>query len=133
MGQTKTQKAAMQRYRQTEKGKATLRRYRQSKRGKTIERQYFLTIIGHLRRVFNGIKVRCNNLKCVAYKNYGGRGIKCLFESSDEFVDYVVNVLRVDPRDLQIDRIDNDGDYVKGNIRFVTCSENCKNRRKKVK
>ena len=41
---------------------------------------------------------------------------------------YVIDELRVDPRGLQIDRIDNDGHYEKGNIRFVTCVENNNNR-----
>lgn len=78
------------------------------------------TIIGCLRVRFYNIKDRCNNSKCVVYKNYGGRGIKCLFGSADEFVNYVLNKLKIDPRGLQIDRIDNNGHYEPGNIQFLT-------------
>ncbi|GAG94210.1 unnamed protein product, partial [marine sediment metagenome] len=88
------------------------------------------TIAGHLRNIFGNILYRCGNIKCRAYKYYGGRGIQNKFKSSDEFVDYVINVLKVDPRGLQIDRIDNNGHYEKGNIRFVTCKENCNNKRR---
>lgn len=86
------------------------------------------TVDGHLRHLFDSMKQRCNNPKVPNYKYYGGRGIKVLFECS-EFVDYVIFGLQVDPRELQIDRIDNDGHYEPGNIRFVTPKVNCQNRR----
>ena len=94
------------------------------------DRKYRKTLIGYLRKLFVLIKQRCNNPKTSNYKYYGGRGIKCLFKSVDDFVDYVVNALQVDPRGLQIDRIDNDRHYERGNIRFVTPKENSNNRRK---
>ena len=74
---------------------------------------------------------RCNNPEAQNYKYYGGRGIKNKFTSLDEFRDYVMNELRVDPRGLDIDRIDNSGHYEKGNIRFITHKENCQNRNKR--
>ena len=86
------------------------------------------TIRGHLQDVFSSIKSHCTNPKVHNYNRYGGRGIKVCFVSSNEFIDYVINVLQVDPRRLQIDRINNDGNYEQGNIRFVTRSENCRNR-----
>jgi len=104
-------------------------------RGKVVHnqaaRKYQTTINGHLRQIYKDIKRRCNNLHCKDYKNYGGRGVQNKFKSPDEFVNYIINELKVDPRGLQIDRIDNDGDYKRGNIRFVTCSENLKNKRGK--
>ena len=107
------------------------KKYRQEHKVEVAERykEYCHTINGYLRNCFGSMKQRCNNLKNKSYKNYGGRGIRCLFKSSQEFVDYVVNELKVDPRGLQIDRIDNDGHYEPGNIRFVTCKVNNNNRR----
>jgi hypothetical protein len=72
------------------------------------------------------MKRRCINPECRAYKWYGGRGIKCLF-TSNEFVSYVMDELKVDPRRLECDRIDNDGNYERGNIRFVTHEVNMQN------
>lgn len=91
------------------------------------------TIKGYLRIVYANMNQRCNNQNHPRYKDYGGRDIKNKFNSSDEFVDYVINELQIDPRGLTIDRIDNNGDYEKGNIRFITAKENCNNRRKRGK
>jgi hypothetical protein len=88
------------------------------------------TIRGHLISIFGGIKQRCEDINNKHFKNYGGRGIRLLFKNSREFADYVVNELKIDPRSLDCDRIDNNGNYEKGNIRFVTRHENLKNRRK---
>lgn len=64
-----------------------------------------------------------------AYSNYGGRGIKCLFKSSDEFARYVLETLHANPVGLDIDRIDNNGHYTPGNIRLVPHQTNQQNRR----
>lgn len=93
-------------------------------------RKYRKTLKGCLRERFSQMEKRCNNSNHPAYKNYGGRGIKCLFKNANEFINYVINRLKIDPRELQIDRINNDGNYEPGNIRFVTRVENLKNRRK---
>lgn len=74
------------------------------------------------------MKQRCTSPAYKNYKNYGGRGIKVCFKSANEFVDYVINILQVDPRGLQVDRIDNNGNYEPGNIRFVTHLENQHNK-----
>lgn len=91
-------------------------------------KQWRKTINGCLRSRFQRIKQRCNNPKAPRYSCYGGRGIKCLFENADDFVNYVINELQADPRGLLLDRIDNDGNYEPGNIRFVTAKESANNR-----
>jgi len=133
----KTNRKAVKKYQQTEKGKQTKnkadKKYQQVHRIELNEkyRAYQKTIKGCLCYRFKQIKQRCNNLKNPAYKNYGGRGIKCLFKSSQEFVDYVINELKIDPRKLCIDRISNNGHYEKGNIRFVTHKVNNNNKRER--
>ena len=99
---------------------------------KKAEKKYNSTIRGCLVRRYHAMVNRCINPKCEDYKNYGGRGIECKFESIDDFRDYVMNELQVDPRGLDIDRIDNDGHYEKGNIRIVTHLENSRNRGHKL-
>ncbi len=91
----------------------------------------YQTITGHLRRCYANIVYRCTNLNGRNYDRYGGRGICCLFSSADEFIDYVVNVLQIDPSGLTIDRINNDGHYEPGNIRFILNLENQRNKKRK--
>lgn len=107
------------------------KQYHQTHKAERRQRtkEYHKTISGHLSCLWKAMRQRCNNSKNTAYKYYGGRGIKVKFSSLNDFRDYVMNELKTDPRGLTIDRIDNDGNYERGNIRFVTQSENCKNRR----
>ncbi len=121
--QTPQGKAAQKKYHQSLRGKATRKKYEQLDKRKAInskvKKEYYRTINGYLRCVYGGIKRRCSVPKCKDFERYGSRGIKCLF-TSDEFVDYVVNDMKVDPRGLQIHRIENDGHYEPGNIQFLT-------------
>lgn len=96
--------------------------------GKKSGKKSRTTLKSYLCQVFRDIRHRCSSPKYHAYHRYGGRGIKCLLKSSDEFIDYILNSLKVNPRGLRIDRIDNNGNYEPGNIRFVTHKENCNNR-----
>lgn len=136
---TMTRAEVCKRYREKnkEKVKASSDKYCASEKGKATAKRnydrYYNTINGHLHHCFNAMKNRCINPKNKSYKNYGGRGIKCLFKSVDDFIDYVVNELHADPRGLTIDRIDNDGHYERGNIQFVTNVVNQSHRRKGIK
>lgn len=103
------------------------KQYRQTH--KTERKQYYKTLRGYLHHVWDNMLQRCNNPKATGYNYYGGRGIKVKFNSFDDFYDYVVNELKADPTGLNIDRINNNGDYQPGNIRFVTHKENCRNRK----
>lgn len=129
--QTAKGKAARKRHIESDKCKATAKRWAKSKVGRASNKRrfkkYYATTNGYLRNIFSSILNRCNNPKERMYYRYGGRGIKMYF-TSDEFVNYVINELQIDPRGLDCDRIDNDGHYERGNIRFVTHKENCQNR-----
>jgi len=83
---------------------------------------------------FEQIRERCTNEYNKDYIKYGGRGIKCEFNNVYEFLfelkkDERFEYLLESPSLYQIDRIDNNGNYCKGNIRIATPSENSRNRR----
>lgn len=72
---------------------------------------------------------RCYNPKDVNYLAYGGRGIK-VSEAWALMYDFIVWATSNGYTEgLQIDRIDNDGDYSPDNCRFVTGQVNSNNRR----
>jgi hypothetical protein len=74
-------------------------------------------------------KARCNNPKNPAFKNYGGRGIRFLFTSFAQFLSEVGR--RPEGRLpsgmplYSIHRIDNDGNYEPGNVKWATQKEQC--------
>lgn len=113
-------------YDKSDRGKQKRKQWGQQHNSKKCK-DYYATANGHLRVIFNAMLRRCYNPNCKDYKYYGKRGIKVCF-TSNGFVNYVINVLHVDPRGLTIDRIDNDGNYEPGNIRFVTMKVNRNNR-----
>lgn len=80
----------------------------------------------------SAIIIRCTNPNSNVYPDYGGRGITvhpAWVENRVEFLRYLVGLDGWDVPALQLDRIDNNGGYVPGNLRFVTRSENGKNKR----
>ena len=70
-------------------------------------------------------KSRCENPDTAQYKDYGGRGIEFRFKNFEEFF----SVLGVRPQGKTLDRIDNDGHYEKGNVRWSSRLEQQANRR----
>lgn len=115
------------------------KKYRQIHRTKLVKyyKEWEIVFVNYLRRRFATIKTRCTNPKHKSYMIYGGRGIQCRFKSSQEFVDYVINDLGYNTyekiKELWIDRINNNGHYESGNIRFVSAKINNNNKRKNVK
>lgn len=80
--------------------------------------------------VWNDMKARCFNRKDRSYPRYGGRGITVCNEWRNEFQTFY-NWATVNgyARGLQIDRIDNEGNYEPCNCRWATRSENGRNKR----
>ena len=72
---------------------------------------------------------RCENPKREKYKDYGARGIAVCEEWHDPnaFIDWAEDNGYAEG--LQLDRINNDGNYEPTNCRWVTPKENSRNRR----
>ena len=75
-----------------------------------------------------GMIDRCTNEKNPSYDRYGGRGIK-VCERWRDIRNYLSDLPDGYFEGAEIDRIDNNGDYEPGNVRWATASQNCDNRR----
>jgi hypothetical protein len=78
-----------------------------------------------------GAKSRCTNPNVKQWKNYGGRGIEFRFKDFPEFMQ-ALGAPRPSPKH-SLDRINNDGHYEPGNIRWATQKEQCNNTRRNKK
>ena len=72
------------------------------------------------------MKKRCDNPSQVFYYRYGGRGITYQKDWS-KFENFYRDMGDC-PDKLELDRINNNGNYEKGNCRWVTHKVNCNNR-----
>lgn len=77
-------------------------------------------------RAYQHAKQRCTNPNDAKYRIYGGRGIEFRFASFPAFFK------AVGPRPSSahsLDRIDNNGHYETGNVRWATATQQANNRR----
>lgn len=83
--------------------------------------------------IWSGMIQRCCNEKSTKYKDYGGRGIVICQEWKTDFIAFREWSIKNGYSDkLEIDRINNNGNYDPNNCRFVTRAENCRNQRRSV-
>jgi hypothetical protein len=87
--------------------RCSVRRFR-TRHGKSHTSEY---------NIYQSARARCQNPSDPSYHRYGGRGIECRFESFEEFYDELGT--KPGP-DYSVDRIDNDGHYERGNVRWAT-------------
>ena len=79
--------------------------------------------------VYYAMLKRCGNEKDKAYKDYGGRGISVCERWKESFLNFYSDIIPLYVEGLHMDRIDNNGNYEGGNVRFVTQAENNRNKR----
>lgn len=83
----------------------------------------------YFRNAYDQAIRRCSDPSHKAYKNYGGRGIQFKFTTLEQFALELGE--RPTPKH-SLDRINNDGHYEPGNVRWATASEQLLNQRKRT-
>ena len=72
---------------------------------------------------------RCNNKSRPQYKNYGARGIRVCPRWDKSFADFIADVGKAPDKSSVLDRIDNDGHYEPGNVKWSEPKDSTNNRR----
>lgn len=86
-----------------------------------------------LYNIWSGLKNRCFNPNLYSYKDYGGRGISVCEEWRNNFQSFYDWATKNGwEKGLEINRINNNGNYEPSNCNFVTSKINSRNRRNNV-
>ena len=80
---------------------------------------------------FDNMKGRCSNILNPDYADYGGRGIRVVGELNDFsfYATYLGSLPNAYSAGLSIDRIDNNGNYEVGNLRWADDALQASNKR----
>ncbi len=77
---------------------------------------------------WKAMKARCYNVKNKRYANYGGRGITVCDKWLNSFTDFLRDVGYRPGKEYTLDRINNNGHYEPGNVRWATQTQQQRNR-----
>ena len=79
--------------------------------------------------IWTNMKMRCYNKNDAGYRNYGGRGIQVCDRWLESFANFFADMGSRPSLKHSIDRIDNNGNYEPSNCRWVTQTQQGRNRR----
>lgn len=77
-------------------------------------------------KIWRQAKDRCTNPNTKRFHDYGGRGIKFLF---DDFEEFLAHIGPKPGKEYSLDRINNCGNYEPGNVRWATIKIQNRNKR----
>lgn len=80
---------------------------------------------------YRNILIRCYDIKCDRYKDYGGRGITMCERWLESYENFLEDMGRRPEGNYSIDRVDNDGNYEPTNCRWATDIEQRNNKIRK--
>lgn len=88
------------------------------------------------RKIYSCMRYRTTNPKYTEWYLYGGRGISSEYYADfmvfykELFQSYLEHIEKYGVKDTTLDRIDCNGNYEKGNVRWATCKEQVLNQRR---
>lgn len=80
-------------------------------------------------KAWRGIRERCTNPALRSYSDYGGRGISICPEWADSFAEFYRHVGDRPSPHHTIERINNEGNYEPGNVKWATMHDQARNKR----
>lgn len=87
------------------------------------------TVHNKMRDRWRSMIRRCTNHNAPYFKNYGGRGISVCDRWRNSFDDFIADMGYPPAEGMSLDRINNDGNYEPGNVRWATSMEQNRNSR----
>jgi hypothetical protein len=79
---------------------------------------------------WKGMRRRCVATRGENFRLYAGRGIRVAPEWQHDFAAFLAHIGPRPSSEHSLDRIDNNGNYEPGNVRWATAEEQCSNQRK---